>query len=85
MYPHANPTSRAHQLAGQWVPVSSSLIAALRWQVTGELDVQFNNGVVHHYDGADAALFDGWLQAPSKGRYYSTVAKANLNYQGHTP
>lgn len=81
---YQNPPSRAHALAGQWVPITSSWVAAVRWQPGGLLDVRTLAGATLHYSGCSAALFDSLLNAPSTGTFVNQAVKNVCNYLGAT-
>lgn len=66
----AVPTLRALATeAGGWVDVSSSMIRAVRYDPERRvLEVAFNKGVYVYYE-VPPEVFEGLLQADSKGRY----------------
>ncbi|KAA9161653.1 KTSC domain-containing protein [Amycolatopsis acidicola] len=53
-------------------PVSSSVISAVGYDpVRRVLEVEFHNGSVYSYDGVEPLVFEQFLGAPSKGRYFN--------------
>lgn len=67
-------------LAGQWQPVSSSCVAAIRWLPPGRLEVRLRTGKVLPYAAPESALRE-MLAAPSKGRHLQ-VLRASYPYLG---
>lgn len=54
------------------VPVISRNLAAMGYdQVTGELQVQFQNGAIYSYQGVPPEVYQGLVNAPSKGQYFA--------------
>lgn len=58
--------------------VSSSNIQAIGFEEK-TLIVQFNDGSIYHYYNVDKSLFDGLLEAASKGKYLNE----NIKKQGY--
>lgn len=62
--------------------VSSSTIRAIGYEAESTtLEVEFNSGAVYQYHGVPQDLFDGLMQAESKGRYLNAHVKGSY---GHT-
>ncbi len=74
--------SHALFLEGQWIPVSSSWIDAIRWSRNGRLEVRTRAGKVLYYGGCEAGLFDGFIKAGSQGTFLNVVIKNRLEYLG---
>lgn len=54
----------------QLQPIASSMIRAAGYEeATQTLEVMFNSGKVYRYFQVPAAVYDGLIAAPSKGRY----------------
>lgn len=76
----ANPA----YLAGQWVPVSSSWVRAVRWTAPDRLDVRTAKGQTIHYGKCPLRLFAGLLGAASKGTFVNIAIKAQCKHLGTT-
>lgn len=60
----------------EYKPVSSSNIAAIGFDdATNTLGVQFLNGTEYHYFGVPLEVYEGLLNAPSKGSYLNELVK----------
>jgi hypothetical protein len=54
------------------VPVVSRNLAAIGWdELTGELQVQFHNGAIYSYQNVPPELYEGLINAPSKGTFFA--------------
>lgn len=64
------------------VPVLSSNIAAMGYdELTGELQVQFQNGAIYSYQNVAPETYQGLFNAPSKGQYFAyTIRSQPLLY-----
>jgi len=50
-------------------------------EVTGELQVQFQNGAIYSYQGVPPEIYQGLVNAPSKGQYFAyTIRNQPLIY-----
>ena len=62
-----------------WVNVFSSTIYAIAYFDESEvLLVRFNNGKVGKYDGVPQEIYDGFLNAPSKGQYHHMYIRGSF-------
>ena len=56
--------------------VSSSNIASIGYDAMSEiLEVEFNNGAVYQYYNVPERLYNGLMEADSKGRYFDAYIK----------
>lgn len=56
--------------------VSSSNIASIGYDAMSEiLEVEFNNGAVYQYYNVPKRLYNGLMEADSKGRYFDAYIK----------
>lgn len=63
------------------IAVESSQIRSIGHDaVTDTLEVEFKTGAVYQYRGASRALFDGFLEAESKGRYFGQYIRGAFEY-----
>ena len=63
-----------------WVNVFSSTIYAIAYfDETEVLLVRFNNGKTGKYEGVPQDVYDGFLNAPSKGKYLFDVLRGGDN------
>lgn len=62
--------------------VSSSNIASIGYDAMSEiLEVEFNNGAVYQYYNVPERLYNGLMEADSKGRYFdSYIKKGGFRY-----
>lgn len=57
---------------------SSSLIAAYGYEPkTEQMDIRFHKGGTYRYSNVPQEVFEGFLQADSKGRYFLAEIKPN--------
>jgi len=64
--------------ASQWHSVSSSNVAAIRYDGNDNtLYVRFNSGAVYPYFNVPFSVFKGFLEAPSKGKFLHWAIKPN--------
>jgi hypothetical protein len=61
------------------MPVISTNVRSIGY-FKGVIEVEFNNGSVYHYFGANEYLFNQFLNAPSKGQFVHHVLR-HYNYQ----
>lgn len=64
------------------IPVQSSNLASVGYDpATATLEVEFLNGSVYQYFGVPESVYEGLLNAPSKGSYLDQhVKKAGYSY-----
>jgi KTSC domain len=68
--------------SNNWIDVESSCIKALSFNGTDcILSIRFNSGSIYEYDGVSLILFDSFLDAPSKGRFFNQHIKENYRYR----
>lgn len=65
-----------------WVPVRSSNLAAVAYEVTPtppyrRMYVRFKSGAVYYYDDVERPIYEALLLAPSAGQFLNTVVRAN--------
>jgi len=60
--------------------VDSSNVASIGYdQTTTTLEVEFNNGSIYQYFDVPEAIFQDFINAPSKGKYLATI-KGSFRY-----
>jgi hypothetical protein len=65
-----------------WINVESSCIEAFAYNGTDSiLSIRFNSGSIYEYDGVSLILFDSFLEAPSKGRFFNQHIKEHYRYR----
>jgi KTSC domain len=58
------------------IPVSSSNIAQIGYEPDSQiLEIQFLSGGVYQYSSVPPSVFDEFMAASSKGRYFSAYVK----------
>ena len=58
------------------IPVISSNLASVGYDiVSSTLEVQFHSGDIYDYSGVSALIYQGLIDAPSKGHYLDAVVK----------
>lgn len=62
------------------IPVSSSNIASVGYE-NGTLYIRFHSGGLYEYTNVPAALYQGLMSAPSKGRYFHANIKCSYAYR----
>ena len=63
------------------IPVSSTNLIAVGYDRSSQtLVVQFHNGA-YSYDGVPASVYEGLLNAPSKGQYHHAYIKNSYPYK----
>jgi len=64
------------------IPVQSTNLASVGYEIgTATMEVEFLNGSVYQYFGVSESVYDGLLNAPSKGSYFDQfVKKAGYTY-----
>lgn len=66
-----SPATPTYSCLVDMVPVASSNLAAVGYDpLTGELHILFQNGRLYAYRGVPPSVYDGLLNAASKGRYF---------------
>ena len=64
------------------VAVQSSLLARVAYDSRRSiLQVAFRNGVAHQYTGVPAEIYQGLLQADSKGAYFNRCIRGLYPYE----
>jgi len=59
------------------VPVSSSNLAAIGYDPTAaELQVQFQTGAIYAYHNVPPEVYDGLVNASSKGTYFAEMIRS---------
>ena len=72
-YRSRNVTSKGKNMA-KLIPVESSMIQAVGYDAkTHQLEVVFNSGQTYCYDGVPQEVYDGLMEADSKGRYMQSA------------
>ncbi len=72
--------SFSNRLSGQWTAVSSSCVAAIRWE-GNVLSVQMKDGRILPY-AAPESEFRRMLEAKSKGKHLNYVLKSIYEFLG---
>lgn len=63
-------------------PVTSSNIKSVGHDdLNAVLEVEFNTGRVYRYSGVSRFVFNDFLGAPSKGRYFHSQIKGVFEYE----
>ena len=63
------------------VPVESSNIASIGFdEDTNTLEIEFRNGGVYQYFDVPFAVYDGLIEADSKGQYLAQQIKGQYRY-----
>lgn len=63
------------------IPVSSSNLASVAYDPhTLTLVVEFTNGSIYQYFDVPDSIFEGLMQAPSKGSFLATEVKPYFRY-----
>ena len=58
------------------VPVASTNLAAMGYDpVSGELQVQFQNGRIYSYQNVPMEIYQGLVNAPSKGTFFAQAIR----------
>jgi hypothetical protein len=61
--------------------VESTTLAAIGYDDAGGiLQLEFRSGAVYRYFGVPAAVPEGLLSAPSKGKYFNRVIRGHFPY-----
>ena len=61
--------------------VSSNLMSVGYEPVTFTLEIEFNNGSIYQYSKVPYEIYNGLMQAPSKGEYHSARIKNSFQYR----
>lgn len=63
-------------------PVQSEDLASVGYcQSSRTLEVEFKSGGVYHYLEVPAGIFEGLMEAPSKGKYLASRVKGTYSYK----
>lgn len=66
----------------EWVPIKSRLFASVRYAAERqELYLRFCNGDIYCYFRCSAELYNEFLAAESKGRYFSQKIRNQFRYE----
>lgn len=77
----AGPALKAEMFAVDWVSVGSTNVAAIGWvRDFQRLYVRFHNGSVYAFLDVPESVYQGYLSAPSKGRYHHLFVKDRFGY-----
>jgi len=60
--------------------ISSNLMAMGYDPATGELQIQFRNGRIYSYQSVPPEIYDGLINAPSKGTYFGYYVRRIYPY-----
>lgn len=64
-----------------WQSVVSSNISEIAYDAEqSELHIKFSSGSEYVYNEVPQSVFDDFLDAPSKGRFFSATIKGSYNY-----
>lgn len=58
-------------------PVKSSLVKSIGY-LDKKMEIEFKNGSIYSYEPVGPTIFDAFLEAPSKGKYFHTYIKGNF-------
>ena len=79
----AGPALKSEMFAVDWVSVASTNVAAIAYSIDFQrLWVRFHNGSVYAFLAVPESVYQGYLSAPSKGRYHHYHVKDHF---GGTP
>ena len=77
----AGAVLRNEAFAVDWVTVASSNVAAIGYSPDfARLWVRFHNGSVYAFLDEPESVYQGYLSAPSKGRYHHYHVKDQFGY-----
>lgn len=60
--------------------VESNNIKSIGWE-DNKLEVEFNSGSIYEYDDVPEDIYDEFINAPSKGKYFHRHIKYGYNYR----
>ena len=72
---------KQNPIMNRQIVTSSNLYAVGYDESSGTLQVEFRNGSIYEYYNVPASVYQGLLDAPSKGRYF--YAHIRNTYQDH--
>jgi hypothetical protein len=61
--------------------ISSNLMAMGYDPNSGELQIQFRNGRIYSYQNVPPEIYDGLINAPSKGTFFGQLIRLQPQYQ----
>jgi hypothetical protein len=62
-------------------PVASSNLASVGFDEAAQtLEIEFSNGMVYQYYNVDAAIYEKFMQAPSKGQFLNVYIRNAYPY-----
>ena len=62
-------------------PVPSSVLASMRFSADRILELEFRSGALYRYFQVPPAVFEAFLAAESKGRYFNRHIRDRFPYQ----
>ena len=66
----------------EWTPITSSVIARVRYDTaSGTLDVAFLSGKMYRYRDVPAPVYDAFMTAESKGRFFNTQIRDRFSFE----
>jgi hypothetical protein len=69
------------QISVAAVPVNSTLLASVSYQVVGAfLDLEFRDGALYRYFGVPSEIYEGLLASASKGSYFNRQIRGAFQY-----
>lgn len=64
------------------IPVTSSNMTSAGYEPTALLmEIEFNNGAIYQYSGVPQDVYDGFMDAASKGQYFHANIKNSYSCQ----
>ena len=77
--PAAQPTPIIHRM--HRVPVDSGAITAIGYhRKTSTLEIRFHSGAIYRYAKVASEVFQEFISAPSKGRYFRDEIRGRYRY-----
>jgi hypothetical protein len=68
-------------MSTEWTPVTSSVIALVRYDADAEtLDIAFQSGKVYRYFGVPAHTYGQLMAAESKGQFFNAHIRDRFSY-----
>jgi hypothetical protein len=68
-------------IAAHWLKVESRVMTAVRYhRPAQQLDIRFTNGRTYRYSKVPLTVYDGLLDADSKGRFFNEAIKDAFDY-----
>lgn len=63
------------------IPLESSLLSAVSYFGEATLELEFRNGAIYHYFAVPPIVFQGLLEADSKGAYFNQHIRDRFHCQ----